>query len=500
MSHCIFNDKIKPFKLTDNIYFIGLECASAHLIDTGDGLVLIDSGYPEMAEYIKKSIELFGFDISSLRYIIHSHAHIDHAGATRELLRWAKNAKTFIGQDDFETLAGKNELSWSKEYDYDWENYKLSADEVIHDGDIIKLGSTEIKCIHTPGHTAGTFSFIWNTTVGGISYTAGMQGGAGLNTLSKAYLDKYDLSYTMRKKYYDSMEKLKAYNVDIFIGNHTWNNNTAKKFKLLGNDKNPFIAPDEWIKYLSEKQTQLDEFIYQESRELFINYAHRGASHYAPENTMMSFYLGMQMQANGIETDVHKTKDGVLVLIHDGDTKRVTGEDGNISELTFNQLQKYKIVKGELFDRIPAFEDFLQHMKCFDISFAIELKPRGIEKDVIDMLEKYGLRERCVITSIDFENVRLAKLYNPKYRVGLLTYTVDDELLQKMYDANIDELCPHSQACTPELVAKWHRMGFRVRSWATSLENMVYMYECGVDGMTVNFPDKMREYILNKQK
>ncbi len=491
--------KIPPFKMTDNIYFVGIECASSHIIDTGDGLILIDTGYPEMAKAVKENIESFGFNVSDVKYIIHSHAHIDHAGATKELLSYMKNAKTYIGIGDEDTLAGKNELSWSNEYNYDWNSYKFTADNIMNDGDIIKLGNTEIRCVHTPGHTEGTFSFIFNTGVNGKPYTAAMQGGAGLNTLTKAYLDKYDLKYTMRKKYYDSMEKLKEYKVDIFVGNHTWNNNTGAKAKLLGDDANPFIAPCEWCDYLNKKQTELEALIYRESRELFINYAHRGASHYAPENTMMSFYLGMQMQANGIETDVHKTKDGVLVLIHDGDTVSVSGEEGVVEELTFEELQKYKVVKGELTDRIPSLEDFLQHMRFFDISFAIELKPRGIEKDVIDMLEKYGLRERCVITSIDFENVRLAKLYNPKYRVGLLTYTVDDELLEKMYEANIDELCPHSQACTPELVAKWHRMGFRVRSWATSLENMVYMYECGVDGMTVNFPDKMREYILSKE-
>ena len=93
----------------------------------------------------------------------------------------------------------------------------------------------------------------------------------------------------------------------------------------------------------------------------FINYAHRGASHYAPENTMMSFYLGMQMGANGIETDVHCSKDGVIVLFHDDDLSRVTGKVGAVSDFTWDELQELNVHKGNLFDKIPSFEDFLQH-------------------------------------------------------------------------------------------------------------------------------------------
>ena len=58
---------------------------------------------------------------------------------------------------------------------------------------------------------------------------------------------------------------------------------------------------------------------------MFVNYAHRGASEYAPENTMSSFYLGVEMKADGIETDVRRTNDGVLVLFHDTTLQRVMG-------------------------------------------------------------------------------------------------------------------------------------------------------------------------------
>lgn len=66
---------------------------------------------------------------------------------------------------------------------------------------------------------------------------------------------------------------------------------------------------------------------------MFISYAHRGASEYAPENTMSSFYLGLEQGANGIETDVRRTKDGVLVLFHDQTLKRVIGETGRVADV-----------------------------------------------------------------------------------------------------------------------------------------------------------------------
>ena len=75
----------------------------------------------------------------------------------------------------------------------------------------------------------------------------------------------------------------------------------------------------------------------------FINYAHRGASSYAPENTMSAFYLGLRRGANGIETDVQRTKDGVLVLFHDDTLKRVTGQEGSIQDYTYEELQGFDV-------------------------------------------------------------------------------------------------------------------------------------------------------------
>ena len=80
----------------------------------------------------------------------------------------------------------------------------------------------------------------------------------------------------------------------------------------------------------------------------FVNYAHRGASEYLPENTLLAFYTGIYMGANGKKTDVQKTKDGILVLFHDDTLMRVTGQSGSIADYTFAQLQAFDVQKNKI--------------------------------------------------------------------------------------------------------------------------------------------------------
>ena len=110
---------------------------------------------------------------------------------------------------------------------------------------------------------------------------------------------------------------------------------------------------------------------------MFINYAHRGASEYAPENTFLAFNVGIFMGANGIETDVQVTKDGIAVLFHDDTLDRVTGQSGSIYDYTFEELQNFFVVKNEYRDKIVKFDDFLKYFHFRDITFAIELKHIG---------------------------------------------------------------------------------------------------------------------------
>lgn len=228
----------------------------------------------------------------------------------------------------------------------------------------------------------------------------------------------------------------------------------------------------------------------------FVNYAHRGASEYLPENTMLAFYTGIYMGANGIETDVQLAKDGTLVLFHDSTLQRVTGEEGSVSDYTFEELQNFRVRKNGFCDKIVAFEDFLQHFSFRDLTFAIELKGAGVEEGTAALLRKYGMAEKAVVTSSHLDYITKFRSIAPEFQIGYLTSKVDDEVISNLKALRAEELCPRANLLSPELVQAWHEEGFRVRAWGVSNETLMeHAYHCGVDGMTVNFPDKLTQLI-----
>lgn len=228
----------------------------------------------------------------------------------------------------------------------------------------------------------------------------------------------------------------------------------------------------------------------------FVNYAHRGASSYAPENTMSAFRLGLEMGANGIETDVQRTKDGVLVLFHDDTLTRVTGQPGSVKDYTYAELQEFSVTVHGQSDRIPTLEEFLQAFGALELTFAIELKQPFTEADTVAMLEKYGMKDKTVITSFQLECLMRARACTPDYRMGYLTMDINPLTLPVMDTIGIQEVCPEAPLVTPALVEELHGKGYSVRAWGVSNEALMKaVYDAGADGMTVNFPDKLTEYI-----
>ena len=228
----------------------------------------------------------------------------------------------------------------------------------------------------------------------------------------------------------------------------------------------------------------------------FINYAHRGASEYAPKNTLLAFSLGICMGANGIETDVQLTRDGVPVLFHDNTLARVTGEAGSIADYTFAELQQFRVRKNDLTDRIMKLEDFLKLFGFRDMRFAIELKQKGTAAPVAEMVRRFGLESKAVITSFDWEELCAMRCVAPELETGYLCKMVDAGLIARMKRQGMVELCPPADEITAQNVALWKQQGLRVRAWGVKNEALMRRaYDAGVDGMTVNFPDKLTEYM-----
>lgn len=229
---------------------------------------------------------------------------------------------------------------------------------------------------------------------------------------------------------------------------------------------------------------------------MFINYAHRGSSAYAPENTFMSFYLGVIQGADGIETDVQRTKDGILVLFHDMSLERCFGIDGAIADYTYDELKRLSVENNGLFDKIPKFTDFLEHFGWMDLTFAIEIKvPGSTEQEIVELIQKYNMSEKTYVTSESFEAIKRVKELDPNMRVGLLVWNVDVDPLPKLQEIGAEQLCPFIDAITPELVERVHSLNMEIRGWGIKDgERMRKVYDLKTDGTTVNFPDKLEEY------
>ena len=230
-----------------------------------------------------------------------------------------------------------------------------------------------------------------------------------------------------------------------------------------------------------------------------INYAHRGASEYAPENTLSSFYLGLLQGANGIETDIQRTKDGHLVLFHDDTVDRVSNCSGKVSECTLDELKNMKIYGNsttKFYDRVLTLREFLEKFAQYDIKFAIELKGAGVEEDTLSMIKEFDIMEKTTFTSFKFEYIEKIKSLCQSARVGWLTDRTDDEVIKMLKDISGEEISPMADVMTEDLMKKWRSNGLGVRAWGvSSTELMKKMCELQVDGMTVNFPDRLFQYL-----
>ena len=238
--------KMDPFRIFGHTYFVGTYQASSHLIDTGEGLIMIDTGYAQTAYLVMDSIYRLGFQPRDIKYIVNTHWHGDHTEATAAFADLS-GAKTLLGKEDAEKA--------SKFF---------TPDILIEDGDTLTLGNVTLRFLHTPGHTKGTISFFYEDTDGENTYRLGSFGGAGLNTLVPG---KYDFEGA-REAYFASLERLKQERVDIFLGNHTWNNDTYGKYVAMQETGvNEFIDGELWGRFLEKYRCRLEAKVQEDAKK-----------------------------------------------------------------------------------------------------------------------------------------------------------------------------------------------------------------------------------------
>jgi len=235
-----------------------------------------------------------------------------------------------------------------------------------------------------------------------------------------------------------------------------------------------------------------------------LNFAHRGASYEAPANTLAAFLLAVELGADGIELDVHLSKDGHVVVIHDFDVSATTDGQGLVCDKTLAELKE--LDAGSWFDpvfagqRIPTLQEVIDAVGR-RLLLNIELKVRGwsdggLAAKVVQIVEESGLVDRVILSSFNPRVVWRAKLRNPKIATGLL-YAQDKPLfLRKAWSRRLlrpTALHPHYAMVDSHYVWWANKQGYRVNVWtADEPGDMRRLMREGVDIIITNRPDLLR--------
>ena len=163
-----------PFKVFDNVYYVGLQTVAAYLVPTSDGLVLFDATYAYTADQVLANVRTLGFDPKQIKYILISHAHGDHFAGAGAIVQatGAKVVMSALDWDGTERQQARNPAA---------NGVHLTRDVVAEDGGSLKVGDTTFKFYVTPGHTAGALTVEFQARDGARSYRALCPGGLGFN-------------------------------------------------------------------------------------------------------------------------------------------------------------------------------------------------------------------------------------------------------------------------------------------------------------------------------
>jgi glycerophosphoryl diester phosphodiesterase len=256
-----------------------------------------------------------------------------------------------------------------------------------------------------------------------------------------------------------------------------------------------------------------------------VNLAHRGASFVAPENTMEAFRTAVEAGAGGLELDVHLTRDGHVVVIHDATVDRTTSGTGAVSEMTVDELRR--LDAGHAFSpdggptrpyqgrgvRVPTLEEVLEGFP--DVAVNIDLKDGspGIEAAVLGVLRETNAWERVLVVSTRRATVRRFRKISgghvftgaSRWEIGvffLLSRLRLERLVSPAYDALQVPLRHRGiPLVTPRFVRAAHASGVRVDVWTINqADEMRRLLDLGVDVIMTDRPGMLAEVLERRAK
>ena len=241
-------------------------------------------------------------------------------------------------------------------------------------------------------------------------------------------------------------------------------------------------------------------------------WAHRGASgwdkQYAPENTMPAFERAIKMGADGIETDVQLTKDGVLVLAHDETLDRVSDGSGWIKDYTLKELRGFSFSKTHPeFGRveIPRLEDLLYLLLDTDLELNLELKSGvlyydGLEEKTADLVHRMGMDERVIYSSFSHSSVKKAMAYcrerGYNSRFGILSGQLIGNAEQYVQSLGADAYHPPAAQMKESVLQACQEKGLKVNLWTIDMKSEIKRWtDAGADAIITDCPDSGRRVV-----
>lgn len=206
-------------------------------------------------------------------------------------------------------------------------------------------------------------------------------------------------------------------------------------------------------------------------------FAHRGVMALQPENTMSAFRLALDTGADGIETDVHLTKDGELVLIHDETLERTTDGSGLVSSYTLDELRRFNAgVRSSQQEVIPTLQELLELVRGESIQLNLEVKTDvlryvGIESRLLDTIESSGINpSRVLFSSFNHETVHRLKKMRPDIEAAILLAQPLYDIVGYLESVGADSVHPHIDRITNEEIQSLQRHGVSVRPYTIKTE------------------------------
>lgn len=241
------------------------------------------------------------------------------------------------------------------------------------------------------------------------------------------------------------------------------------------------------------------------TKQLPLNFSHRGGRHWAPENTLVAFKMSIDIDVDGLELDVQRCASGELVVIHDELVNRTTNGVGLVETITYDELKRLdagsfwheeyedvgrKNYKGE---KIPLLKDVLDLVDGRAI-VNIELKNTpieypGIEEDLIELLSDYPHKDKIIVSSFDHRLMFSLKEKNSGLSIALLADALFVNAIDLAKQIGADYFHPCFGSLRQEIVDEMHDAGIKVNSWTINTPREWAMaIEWGLDGIITDDP------------